>query len=596
MTRLLGIKETVQQIAEAVTLALGVESEIVDNELTIVAGTGRYKERIGMKEENGDPDSGYIYGRVLRTGKQYIVKDAAHDLLYDPSVRLGTTEEKAEICTPIRLDGEVIGVLGLVAFDNRQQEILLKNNRELLLFIERMAFLIASKVSETEVSNKLRTVLETIHEGIIDVDINGIVTLCNSWAESLLGVRREEIVGRHVNDFLVNSPVMEVMQSGIEYKEKEEIHDGPGNKQMHFLTSIRPVYSSGIEKGTQNLRGPIGAVIFFRDIDDIRKMFYDLTEGKQISSFENILAVSESMVKLIEWGKKIAQSNSTVLITGESGTGKEMFARAIHYESPRGKKPFVVVNCGALPETLLESELFGYEGGAFTGAKKGGKVGKFEMAQGGTIFLDEIGELPLHLQVKLLHVLQRKEIERVGGNRVVHVDVRIIAATNRNLEKMMQDGEFREDLYFRLNVIPVYIPPLRERREDIKPLLEYSLHKYTHRLGKEIVAFSDEVLEMLHAYDWPGNVRELENLVEYCVNLEDGEVITFESLPPRMKRGSCQVKELSLKERMDSYEKKLIEDCLNIYGRGVEGKRKAAQSLKISLATLYRKINEYSIE
>ena len=292
----------------------------------------------------------------------------------------------------------------------------------------------------------------------------------------------------------------------------------------------------------------------------------------------------------------MAASDSTILITGESGTGKELFARAIHSESPRKKNPFVAINCGAIPEMLLESELFGYEKGAFTGADSRGKLGKFEIANKGTIFLDEIGDLPLHLQVKLLHAIQNRRIDRVGGTSPIDIDVRIIAATNKNLEKMITAQEFREDLYFRLNVIPITIPPLREREGDIALLLQFALEKFNELLSKHIRNFHPDSLNALLNYSWPGNVRELENVVEYAVNMEEGREILPENLPDKILRRKRNLNsKLGLKEKLDEYQKMLIEECLNETGHSTEEKMIAAQKLGISESTLYRRIRELGI-
>jgi transcriptional regulator with PAS, ATPase and Fis domain len=295
-----------------------------------------------------------------------------------------------------------------------------------------------------------------------------------------------------------------------------------------------------------------------------------------------------------------ARGNSTVLITGESGTGKEMFAKAIHYSGSRSKGPFVSVNCGAIPENLLESELFGYEKGAFTGANERGKAGKFELANGGAIFLDEIGDMPLHLQVKLLHVLQNMRFERVGGNKTIIVDVRVIAATNRDLEEMIRCGEFREDLYYRLNVIPLQTPPLRGRREDIRLLMEHFLAKYNAFMNKQITGFTEQAKEVYENYDWPGNVRELENAVEYGVNMAYGDLIDLDALPARLLRdedGRTQLRdsELPLSQQLRSYEKELIAGKLRKYGAAGRGKGAVAKELGISRATLYRKLAELDI-
>jgi transcriptional regulator with PAS, ATPase and Fis domain len=298
---------------------------------------------------------------------------------------------------------------------------------------------------------------------------------------------------------------------------------------------------------------------------------------------------------LREQGERIASSNSTVLISGESGTGKGLLARAIHSSSPLKNGPFITVNCGAIPDMLLESELFGYEEGAFTGARKSGKIGRFEMANGGTIFLDEIGDLPLHLQVKILHVLQQKEIQRVGGTEYIPVQIRVIAATNRDLEQMIKDRQFREDLYFRLNVIPVQIPALRERPEDIQQLLDHALAKYNRLTGKSIGGFEPGVRTMLIHYRWPGNIRELENVVEYGVTMETGALIRQENLPPHMRRETQNISAKTLREHCDEAEKRIISECLRSTGHSLEGKSKAATQLGISESTLYRRIRVLNI-
>ena len=274
-----------------------------------------------------------------------------------------------------------------------------------------------------------------------------------------------------------------------------------------------------------------------------------------------------------------------------------MFAKAIHYASARGDNPFITVNCGAIPENLLESELFGYEKGAFTGANEKGKVGKFELADGGTIFLDEIGDMPLHLQVKILHVLQNMRFEKVGGSRSIIVDVRVIAATNKDLEKMIAEGTFREDLYYRLSVIPLSIPPLRERKADIRMLMYHFLKKYNTFMNRKIEGFSDEVEELYMNYDWPGNVRELENAVEYGTNMAFGKVIDIEDVPVRILKKEEEIVKFKnmdkpLAEQVKLYEKEIITKKLKQHN-GI--KDVVARELGLSRATLYRKLSELDI-
>ena len=291
--------------------------------------------------------------------------------------------------------------------------------------------------------------------------------------------------------------------------------------------------------------------------------------------------------------EKAAKSDSNVLILGESGTGKELFAHSIHNDSKRSMGVFIKVNCAAIPAELLESELFGYEEGSFTGAKKGGKIGKFEAADGGTIFLDEIGELPLHMQVKLLRVLQEREVERVGSTRSIPIDVRIIAATNRNLEEMVEKGEFRLDLYYRLKVMTIVVPKLSERSEDIPKLVHHFLRKYQKLMNKQIEGISDRALRILNSYSWPGNIRELENSIERALNMVDEiEMITSDHLPEEIRGYKGPSSTLTLNEVMEETERHTIINYLEVMNGN---KSETAKALGISRTTLYEKMKKYGL-
>lgn len=596
MSGLMSVQPMVQDLAEAIAAALSIEVEIVDHELNIVAGSGFYKDRIGQKEELGLLDSDYLYARTLRSGQSFVVRDPVSDPEYDPSSLDGSTPEMAEVCSPIVMDDRVIGVIGLVAFNPAQRDNLMSKPEAVLSFLQHLSRFLAAKVAEsavverlTRLSNELTTILETIHEGALAIDAEGNVTHCNTTAEKLLKLKRDKILGKKLIDFWVDTPALEVLESGAEYIEKEEFYQGQNGHRMHFIVSVRPI--RGPEKTD-------GAVVSFRDIAEARRLIYDLSSTPLAYTFDYIIGDSIAIKQVKEQALKVAGGNSTILITGESGTGKEIFARAIHQVSARAGGPFISINCGAIPETLLESELFGYEGGAFTGARKEGKVGKFELASGGTIFLDEIGEMPLHLQVKLLHVLQGREVERVGGSTKISVDVRIIAASNRDLEKMMHEGNFRKDLYFRLSVIPLHIPPLKERREDIPALVHSCLEKYGLILNKRFSAIEPEAMDCMLQYSWPGNVRELENTVEYAVNMAPGDRITLFSLPPRIRESQAErglMAGVPLKDRVRDYERVILQEHLDLYGNTYEGKNAIAKKLKISRATLYRKLAELGL-
>ncbi len=317
---------------------------------------------------------------------------------------------------------------------------------------------------------------------------------------------------------------------------------------------------------------------------------------------QGIIGSSEPMSKIYDTIKRVAPTTTTVLISGETGTGKDLIAYAIHRNSPRRDNPFVKINCAAIAENLIESELFGYEKGAFTGAVST-KPGRFELADKGTLFLDEVGEIPRDMQVKLLRVIQDHEFERVGGLRTIRVDVRLIAATNRNLLQDVKDGRFREDIYYRLNVFPTHIPPLRERREDILPLTDYFIEKFNGKLEREVKSIDSRVKDVLVSYDWPGNIRELENFIERIVLMAVGDTITFEDIPPEWK-SAAEAISLSqkagqkrpfkdfVKGHMEEVEKQTIIQCLDEVGGNVT---KAAQRLGLSRKGLQLKMIKYNL-
>jgi len=600
MSLLKDIAESVQQVAEAIGLAVGVEVEIVDDELTIIGGTGIYASIIGEKEEAGKLDGDFAYARVLRSGKTEFIRDAVNTENYGQSVGYLDTETKelAEICTPIIVSGKTIGIIGMVAINENQKEILLDKGKNMVAFSEKMADLLAAKVEQhvalemiQVAMGEVETLLETAHEGIFSIDKNGYIRHCNNIATSLLRTTKSDIIGAHINRFMIGSPALEVIKTGVGYIENEELYKNE-NGNMHIIVTAKPFFSG------ENVEG---VVLSVRDIEEAQKLVYNINTKTFKYMFDDIIGESEPLKQAKQQALLTARGNSTVLINGESGTGKEMFAKAIHHASSRTGAEFVTVNCGAIPENLLESELFGYEKGAFTGASDKGKIGKFEMADGGTIFLDEIGDMPLHLQVKILHVLQNMKFERVGGTKTVMVDVRVIAATNKDLEEMIAQGTFREDLYYRLSVIPLTIPPLRERKDDIKVLMHHFLNKYNTFMNRSITGFSKEVENIYRNYSWQGNVRELENAIEYGVNMAFDDIIGIDAVPQRIikkdeKAIRIEDSDLSLAEQVRCYEQKVIASRLKKYSKSGNAKDIVAKELGLSRATLYRKLSELEQE
>jgi len=447
----------------------------------------------------------------------------------------------------------------------------------------------------------LETILDNAYEGIVIVDKDGYIIRFNHAYQEFLGVSEKEVLGKHVTDVIENTRMHIVAQKGE--KEVGHIQELKGHK---IVASRIPLYEDG------NLIGAIGKILF-QDIAELKslaqrfevlenRLNYYKNEVERLQqakySFSNIITQNSKMEYLIKLAKKAADSNSTVLIEGESGTGKELFAHAIHKSSDRKYGAFVRVNCAAIPENLLESELFGYEAGAFTGANKKGKPGKFELANGGTIFLDEIGSMPLEMQAKLLRVIQERELERVGGTGTINLDLRIIVATNENLEKMVKNNKFREDLYYRINVIRLNLPPLRERSGDIELLVKSLIKKLAKELDIKEKEISDKALKKLKAYDWPGNVRELQNFIERVLNLAQGKIIYPEHLPEIINQGNKEDKKsendnLTLNEIVARTEKRAIIEAI----KNADGNRtKAAQVLGIHRTSLYHKIDKYNIK
>ncbi|WP_010678490.1 sigma-54 interaction domain-containing protein [Bacillus timonensis] len=445
---------------------------------------------------------------------------------------------------------------------------------------------------DMEFKNKiLETIIDSAYEWIVVVNHQGNIVYINKNYCEFLEVNREEVIGTHVTEVIENSRMHIVVQTG-----EEEIGSPHYIKGNYMIANRIPIYLDN------KIIGAVGAVIF-RDTKALSKMnshikslmsqFQTYIEDWQESNgakytLNDIKTASRQILELKEKVKNIASGDISVLIRGESGTGKELFAHSIHQLSERSQNPFIKINCGAIPEHLLESELFGYEEGAFTGAKKGGKKGKFVLAHGGTIFLDEVGDMPLHMQIKLLRVLQEKEVEPVGALNPIPVDVRVIAATNRPLEQMIVEKRFREDLFYRINVIPFTIPPLRERPEDIEPLTKFFVERTSKRTGKRITSIDEEVMNIFQAHQWPGNLRELENVIEASIHLTTGEKIEIESLPDYlMDDPKLLIGQKTLKEILDDTEKRVLAKTLQKYHND---KQLAAKALGISKSSMYEKL------
>ncbi|EGO64500.1 sigma-54 interaction domain-containing protein [Acetonema longum] len=469
--------------------------------------------------------------------------------------------------------------------------------------ITNVAFRAQMPYQEKEI--ELRTILNSVSEGVLAIDKDGIISHLNEVACKILHCKSEEAIGVKVEELVgEDPPMLETLRFGHVCRLRERKIKRNG-RTVQFLSSNVPI---------RNDQGQIiGAVSTIQDFQQVEKVILQASKSSQSTTFDDIIHQSHQMTRLIASARTVARNSSTILLRGESGTGKELFASAIHAEGSRCNKPFIPINCAALTESLLESELFGYAEGAFTDAVKGGKKGLFEQANGGTLFLDEIGDISPRLQVRLLRVLQEGTLRRVGGNKDIGIDVRVIAATNRNLEEMIVSGEFRDDLYYRLNVIPLTIPPLRERKADIPVLAQHLIRKICTKIHKPEVHLVKASVEILAAQKWPGNVRQLENTLERVINLTDvaeirpehlaawadlTEAVTVKDIGNISKNQQALQVEIPLtgdwpplKDIVASVEKEVITRVLKKY----PSSRLAGQVLGVSNTTILNKIHAYKI-
>ena len=436
---------------------------------------------------------------------------------------------------------------------------------------------------------KLDKVVELLNYGLVFTDEDGRITQINSLAAQLLNIRdiaKDKIIGTGINDYLPQSDfdLKRLMKNAMEEREFDlDTFQGT----LHFSVAGVPVSADGRKE----------VAITIRKAEHIHRMINRIVGSSARFTWDDIIGQSPSIREVKRLARVAAPYPSNVLLTGESGTGKELFAQAIHNASDRSGAPFIAINCGALPRSLIESELFGYEGGAFTSSKREGQAGKFELANGGTIFLDEIGDMPYDVQANLLRVLQTREVVRIGGKKSIQIDVRIISATNKNLEDSVANNTFREDLYYRLNVFAINIPPLRERDGDIKLLSDYMLMKYATNFNKNVIGFMEDTYQALNNYAWPGNLRELENTIERAVLVCQGELIAPSDLPAgflvrQSQRIYVQPPPAQVITASQS-EENLIRTAISLHKGNI---RKISRELDLSRSTLYRKLKKYNID
>ncbi|MDJ0782229.1 MAG: sigma 54-interacting transcriptional regulator [Desulfosarcinaceae bacterium] len=439
---------------------------------------------------------------------------------------------------------------------------------------------------QEERENRFRVVLDNISDGVISIDTGGRITTINAVARKALGVGDREVIGRSVESLNLPDDSLRACLAGksIQHARQDLVTD---NGRFQYVATFNPIVDGSGQV--------IGAVQIAKDVKEVRLLARSLAEPDQIS-FSDIIGQNEAIRHAITFAERIAPTASIVSLRGDSGTGKELFARAIHTASGR-RGPFIAINCAALPEHLLESELFGYVGGAFTGSKREGKAGLFEHAKGGSVFLDEIAEMPLSAQAKILRLIQEKSVRRIGGSKEIPINARIITATNRNLESRVAGGKFRQDLYYRINVLPIHIPPLAARRDDIELLVAHFLFRMASHLDQPVHALTAAALQKLMGHDWPGNVRELKNVVERAAILSDGELIGVENIlfshemPARSIGGGPVDRSAPLKALVADYEKQLIKAALQRHS----SIRQTARTLGLSHTALIKKVHRYKL-
>ncbi|HBM8388353.1 TPA: sigma-54-dependent transcriptional regulator [Escherichia coli] len=580
---LMQIQPTIQRFARMLASVLQLEVEIVDENLCRVAGTGAYGKFLGRQLSGNSR----LLRHVLETKTEKVVTQSRFDPLCEGCDSKENCREKAFLGTPVILQDRCVGVISLIAVTHEQQEHISDNLREFSDYVRHISTIFVSKLLEDQgpgdnISKIFATMIDNMDQGVLVVDDESRVQFVNQTALKTLGVVQNNIIGKPIRfrplTFESNFTHGH-MQHIVSWDDKSELIIG----QLHNIQ---------------------GRQLFLMAFHQSHTSF-SVANAPDEPHIEQLVGECRVMRQLKRLISRIAPSPSSVMVVGESGTGKEVVARAIHKLSGRRNKPFIAINCAAIPEQLLESELFGYVKGAFTGASANGKTGLIQAANTGTLFLDEIGDMPLMLQAKLLRAIEAREILPIGASSPIQVDIRIISATNQNLAQFIAEGKFREDLFYRLNVIPITLPPLRERQEDIELLVRYFLHLHTRRLGSVYPGIAPDVVEILRKHRWPGNLRELSNLMEYLVNVvPSGEVIDSTLLPPNLlNNGTTEQSDvtevteahLSLDDAggtaLEEMEKQMIREALSRHN----SKKQVADELGIGIATLYRKIKKYEL-
>ena len=571
MTQLESVRSGIEHFVSAAAEAFRVEAAVFNQESSLFFCTPTYLKKKGNAVHYTFIQDVIVNGSVLVTepGKMPSCIGCRFNE-HCPSTM--------EILCCIHSGTEVAGVISFTSFTKEGQKRISENTDIYLNAITKLSSLIGEYLQQfsgdstaADTEKLIESLMSLCEQPLLLTDPNGVVLRYNQLADKIL--KFCNVSSTSLRQIFSEDMARRITSGNDLFEKKASIGENTAKVTTRSIYSQNHLHSILVRLSNE---------------------FYEnLPES---GAFERLIGSSHAFVHIQNLIKRVADSPTPILITGETGTGKELVARSFHEQSRRNKYPFVAINCSSIPENLFESELFGYEEGSFTGAKKGGKMGRIELAQGGTLFLVELGEMPLSVQPKLLRVLQEYELERVGSTKKIHLDIRIVAATNRDLREMIKEGKFREDLFYRISVINVKLPPLRDRKEDIIPISLDYLERLKTKMTTPLRTISHEAEQAFLSYSWPGNIRELQNVVEYAANLCDSDTLTLADLPEHM-RGleECPDTEKQKETPLPDSQEKQILDLLSTYGHTLEGKKKIAADLGISLRTLYRKLNKMNL-
>ncbi len=574
MSILKSIQPELQHIVDAMCAVANVDITIVDHNLCRMAGTGP----LSLKHDSAVPENS-AFSHCLATGEQYYISDPGDNPVCRGCSKYGRCGELAELCIPIKLGGKMLGVLGMCAFSEHARDNFVRNFHHYIQFENQLSRIISAMLNEHRYgmlaehqSSELDTLINALDRGIVILSESGTPVTINRYLMDKLRLPDHAIPNLET---LVGKKNAEWMRSKGFEGEFGPMRLGEDD----YIVSANPIILR---------KRQAGVVLVFSDFSRMQASVLKAERKSDVVTFSAIIGESEALSRARSRAQEVAGTDAAVFLYGETGVGKEVFARAIHFASRRKNDVFMPINCSAIPDALIESELFGYEKGAFTGAAASGKLGLLEICKNGTLFLDEVGDIPLSMQIKLLRTIEEKEIMRVGGARPLRVNPRVISAAQSDLHNLLEEKSFRKDLFYRLNVVPIHIPPLRERDGDVMLLANAFLKRYCSVYQKDITGFTDSCARLLQQYDFPGNIRELRNIVEYAVLFERGQHVTATCIAEKisLSKRSC----LTLADQLRAFERTVIERELLQAGDSLHAKKEVAQRLGISLTTLYRKM------